>query len=143
MYDTFKSSKYKDFDAWLNRDSHTEREILYYYINRSMTTLKDINNVLALRVDIDKKSYIRTYSHYMKVLGLIDAKNVGRVADMRIFADYPNIAEYFPGYIENKGLWDSLKNRYIKYSIMCSLATGEIDEKSLNCQMSIEKAWSM
>ncbi len=143
MYDAFKLSKSGDFDEWLNRDGHTEREILYYYINHAMTTLKDINNVLALRVDIDKKSNIRTYSHYMKILGLIDAKNVGRVADMRIFTDYAKIAEYFPGYIENKGLWDSLRDRYFKYDTICGLATGMIDEKNLNCQISIEKAWSM
>ncbi len=143
MYDAFKLSEHKDFDAWLNRDGHTEREIIYYYINRAMTTLKDINNVLSLRVNIDKKSNIRTYSHYMKILGLIDVKNVGRSADMRIFADYPKIAEYFPGYIDNKRLWDDLKTRYIKYSTFCSLATGEINEKSLNCQISIDKAWMM
>ncbi len=143
MYDIFKLSRCGDFDEWLNRDGHTEREVLYYYINRAMTTLKDINNVLARRVDINKKSYIRTYSHYMKILGIIDVKSVGRVADMRIFADYPKIAEYFPGYIANKRLWDGLKDRYIKYSTMCNIATGEIDEKNLNCQISIDKAWGV
>lgn len=141
MYDTFKLSGFTDFDAWLNRSDHTEREILYYYTNRSMTTLKDINNVLACRVDINKKSYIRTYSHYMKILGLTDIKSIGTAADMRIFVDYPKIAEYFPGYIINKELWDGLKSKYIRYNTFCSIATGEIDEKSLNCQISIDKAW--
>jgi hypothetical protein len=143
MYDAFKLSGSDDFDAWLNRDGHTDRETLYYYINRAMTTLKDINNVLACRIDINKKSYIRTYAHYMKILGLIDFKSVGTAADMRIFADYPKIAEYFPGYIINKGLWDGLKNRYIRYNTFCGVATGEIDEKNLGCQISIDKAWGV
>ncbi len=142
MYNTFKSSgQFADFDEWLNRDGHTNREILYYYINRAMNTLRHINNVLALRVYIDKKSHIRTYSHYMKILGLIDAKDVGRQSDMRIFTDHPKIAEYFPGYLENKELWDSLKEKYIRYHTFCGLATGEIDEREMNCQISIEKGW--
>jgi hypothetical protein len=143
MYDAFKLSGFGDFDAWLSRDGCTDREMLYFYIVHAMTTLKDINNVLACRVAINKKSYIRTYAHYMKILGLIDFKSVGTSADMRIFADYPKIAEYFPGYIINKGLWNGLKNRYIRYHTFCGLATGEIDEKSLSCQISIDKAWGV
>jgi len=143
MYNTFKLSEHKGFDKgfdkWLSRDGHNGRDTEYFYISHAVTTLKDINNMLDCK--IDEKSYIRTYSHYMKVLGLIETKDTGKVGYMRIFVDKFDIAQYFPGYLRNKELWDDLRNRYISYDTLCAMVTGKVDINWWKKQKSIVDAW--
>lgn len=143
MYDKFKSTSMIDFDKWLLRDDHTDREELFHNLSVVMNInhLKSINNALDCNVDkIDIKD-IRIYNFRMKILGLIDIKDTGKISYLKIFKDYAHIAQFFPGYMRNKELWDNLKTRYISHSTMSGLMTDQIDKRWYMNQKDIATAW--
>ncbi len=149
LYNKFKlsvkvNSDDKNFRKWLCRKGCTEREFELMYAYNSVQHLDQIDSMLSC--DITDEDNMRTISRDAQKLGLIDSRDTGKTVSagyMRIFTDYSNIAELFPGYVNNKELWDDLKTRYVSYNTLCGIVMKKVDINWWKKQpKSIEDAWN-
>lgn len=136
--------KIKSFYKWLCRKGCTKREHELMYVYGAMQHLEQIDSMLDC--NIISGDDIKTISRDAQKLGLFDSKDTGKSVStgyMRIFTDHSNIAELFPGYINNKDLWDSLKTRYISYDTLCGIVMKTVDINWWKKQpKGIEDAWN-
>ncbi len=86
--------------------SENERCKLYGYITQSFGELISINNILSCTTENKRK-----LSSFAVILGIFYQNNFhGENKYARIqFVDKFNIAQYFPGYLKNKEMWDYCK----------------------------------
>lgn len=140
-----QSTEYDKFDHWLNRKERTEREYDYANIFRAIGNLENINRILNCACNTDRT--------YQKVSGLAFHIGIfGRNKDdvrgtdkyVRIyFADKYNIAQYFPGYIRKKELWDYLRTHNVSQKTFYAIIRGETDYLWwIKNQTTIEEAWN-
>ncbi len=143
MYNLYRGNnkEYGSFNSWLSREGCTEREKEYYYMRKSIN-LEFVNNVLSCTIDInDGGSQHGSRSHrYMLIyLGLVDVDKYDRI----YFVDKCDIAQYFPGYIRKKELWDYLRTHNVSQKTFYAIIRGETDYLWwIKNQTTIEEAWN-
>lgn len=98
-------------DYFMNNNN--ERCKLYGRTLHSFNNLSNINDTLSCIIDKNP------YTHYGIILGLFHQNNFyGFNDDSRIqFIDKFNVAQYFPGYLRNKEMWDYCKNKQRIFTI--------------------------
>lgn len=95
------------FRDWLRRDDSSIREKKISDIYKALFCLNMINTGFDCKVTNDKN--VRNTTVRFSHLGLTE-RIYGRNQNIiKIFTDYSNISQFFPGYIRNKEKWDYLK----------------------------------
>lgn len=118
MYKSFESrevkNEYNNFMRYLKREENTDRETLYSDTWYSLYRIELINDILSCQLNVKRSSSI---GHLPFNIGLYERNSTTIQANsnqIRIrFADKYDIAQYFPGYIRNKTMWDYLKTRWL------------------------------
>lgn len=99
------------------------------------STLSSINKIL----DCTAEKGCASYATYTTQLGLFDKDKNNSVG----FVDKYNIAQYFPGYLRKKELWDSLRTRRISTKTFYAIIRGEIDYLWYKKQKNISSSWGI
>jgi hypothetical protein len=111
------------FLRWLRRKGSSSREMLLGNIMYSVSMLNFINNILDLNGKEAKLT--RNNKQIFSLLGLF--RIIGATSgSAAVFEDKFAIARYFPGYIRNSELWNSLKDKSIMHSTLKNLINNEI-----------------
>ena len=95
------------------RKNSNKRCKLYGNVLNFVNKLSHINNILLCRINDN------LYTQYGVILGLFHQNDYyGGCKNARIqFVDKFNIAQYFPGYLRNKELWDYCKTKQRIFTI--------------------------
>lgn len=141
LYDEFENhndEKNKYFTGWLRKIGNRHKELgdIKYVIGM----LPNINDMLKCNMK-DRHSLI-----YASIIGIIEGNDYqgGSVKYARLrCSDSCSILEFFPGYFENKELWDYWRTHTVNHDTFFKVVRGEypnylIDYKN---QKTIEDAW--
>lgn len=126
MYETYRiinkcEDKKHDFVAWLKREGCTDRELGYHNIFKALYVLEKINKILDCEFSHKNNE---TYSVFFSIkIGLLERDKNKRIR----FVDKYNIAQYFPGYIRNKELWDYLEKHNVDQKTFYAIIRRETD----------------
>ncbi len=101
-----KYSEDKKFIEYLRRDGASEREKLLGDILNVVKTedLEIINNYLDLKIQDPDKKLVKK----LELIGLIKTEN-----NKIIFIDSSDVAQFFPGYLNNKEYWEEKNSYYL------------------------------
>lgn len=119
-----------DFIGWLNRKESSERETLFGNILRGCGSLEYIDQILNCESDGTK---FRNSKFYLSILGLFEVKGQS-LGSVTTFMDKFEIADYFPGYVRNKNIWDNLKKNEITNETLRKIILREINPLDLSNQ---------
>lgn len=147
IYNAFKSRKETDIKSlrpWLMRkeQGRTYRDLEYGYIID--LRIEHMNNVIGCTIFSNSSSSgqprnARSLLHMLLASGLFDRDKYGRI----YFVDKYNIAQYFPGYIRKKDLWDYLRAHGVDERTFNAIIRGETDYLWwIKNQTTIEDAWN-
>lgn len=135
LVDTDRSYCRNDFMTWLSREGRSNRELEYRYVICAKSTLSIINKILDCTVE----KGCTNYATYVTQLGLFDRDKNNSVG----FVDKYNIAQYFPGYLRKKELWNSLRTHRISTKTFYAIIRGEIDYLWYKKQKNISSSWGI
>lgn len=127
----FGESGDRAFIDWLLRKGCSQREFLFGSIIRSAGSLEFINQILGCEDDGTKLT--RSNKYLLSTLGLFEVKGEAKGA-VTHFVDKFEIAHYFPGYLINKNVWDSLRTNYITLETLRKVVTKKIKIVDINKQ---------
>jgi len=120
------------------KKSNNKKCILYGHILDTISRLLSINQLLCCNIKQNEELNVR----YGVTLCLFEQNNFnGKSKHSRIcFSDKYNIAQYFPGYIKNKELWDYCKNKQRVFTIndFSGLVTGTFNYDFIKKQSMLE-----
>lgn len=137
-----KNLKYDAFTSWLLRKEANNREKEYGYICLSLGYLDHIDEILRCS---STKDHLGFYLHICEKIGIIYRNGHPNNNSTRIYiVNEPNILQFFDGYLENKELWDYLKNHPIDNRTFKTIIIGEYPKflKERKNQKNIEDAWN-
>ena len=139
-----KDEKTKDFNAWLVREGHSDRELECRHIYNAISNLPTVNKILSCCCN-DKSIGTGVMSAFS--LGLFERNNKDVHANdksIRIhFTDIYSIAQYIPGYSKKKDLWDFIRTHPVSQKTFYAIIRGETDYLWwIKSQANIDDAWS-
>jgi len=118
-----KSGQKGEFIGWLMRKGCSNREYLFGSILRSCGSLEFINQILDCADDGTKLT--RSNKNLLKILGLFEVKGIANGA-VTSFKDTFEIANFFPGFLRNKNIWDNLRTYEISVETLRKIITKKI-----------------
>lgn len=141
--DDKKDEKTKDFNRWLVREGHSDRELECRHLYNAISNLPIVNKILCCCCN-DKSIGTGVMSAFY--LGLFERNNKDVHANdknIRIhFADIYSIAQYIPGYLKKKDLWDFLRTHPVNQKTFYAIIRGETDYLWwVKSQINIDDAW--
>ena len=144
MYTQFKNDKkVKKFSKWLCREGRSEREYELHKIIDAISSINSINKILYFNTDdITVTGAVREGFE----LGLFKRDRKVSTTDKYVrinFVDKHNIAEYFPGYLRQKEVWDLMRTRSVNQKMFYAIVRGEYRNfaEDYKLQTNIEEAW--
>lgn len=119
----FSKTNEQNFNNWLIRKGCSPREAIYGSILRSTGSLEFVNQVLNCDEEV---KLARQNKYTLSVLGLLEVKGEAKGA-VTCFIDKFDIASYFPGYVNNKKIWEHLRGNYVSAGTLRKIITKKID----------------
>ena len=118
--------------------SNNERCKLYGYLLHSINDLPNINNMLSCK-SINKHKRELTNGVTLGILWRNDLNGHDKNAHIQ-FVDTFNIAQYFPGYVKNKEMWDycKIKQRIFSISEFNGIIEGTFNYEFIKKQSTME-----
>jgi len=139
-----KDKKTKDFNAWLVREGHSDRELECRHLYNAISNLPMVNKILSCCCD-DKSIGTGVMSGFYLGLFVRNREDIhANDKTIRIhFADIYGIAQHIPGYLRKKELWNFLRTHPVNQKTFYAIIRGETDYLWwAKNQTNIDDAWS-
>lgn len=136
-YRNDNSKTTKGLIAYLSKKGGRERD--FANIRLALCNLDGINDMLMCCLEPNNRSTIGE----ARILGIINSDRYNGRNSRVICFNKDNILDHFPGYFQNKELWDYWKTHYVDYNTFFRVVTGKYpnylhDRKK---QKTIEDSW--